>query len=322
MNIIIIGDTSGNPDEAMKKIGLNLSIYLNKINNINSSFLCIEELLINRKKYKKTDIIHYMTGPSWRSFIYLFLLKILFRCKSVISFIHPEESFKTILFFKLFTPDGVIVQSDKWLEKVKLTNCKVTDIPLVGIKEKFTAIDENKKKNIRNELQLPLDKIIVLHVGHLNKGRKLDIFKQFETLDFIYPLIIASTTVKADKDLVKELKKHKINIIHKFIPNIEKYYQAADHYIFPTIDERFCIQIPLSVIEAYACGLNIISTPFGGLPKYLTNNNRNITYTNKINNIINYIKHNKRKENLNTQIINKFNWINISNDLVNFYQKL
>ena len=49
--------------------------------------------------------------------------------------------------------------------------------------------------------------------------------------------------------------------------DIEKVYALADCYIFPTANPFNSIETPLSVLEAIATNLPVISSAFGGLPE-------------------------------------------------------
>ena len=51
--------------------------------------------------------------------------------------------------------------------------------------------------------------------------------------------------------------------------NIEEVYALSDCYVFPTppMNKINSIEIPLSVLEAMACNLSVITTKFGALPK-------------------------------------------------------
>jgi len=69
------------------------------------------------------------------------------------------------------------------------------------------------------------------------------------------------------------LKKYGFRIIDEYVPNIEEIYNLADCYVFPTFKRHNCIDMPLSVMEAMACNIPVISTKFGGLPKIFKEGN-------------------------------------------------
>ena len=48
--------------------------------------------------------------------------------------------------------------------------------------------------------------------------------------------------------------------------NIVHAYNLADGYIFPVWSDMAAIGVPLSILEAMACNLPVVTTPFGGLP--------------------------------------------------------
>ena len=51
MNILMIGDSSGNDDEGMKKIGHKLSASLGAIPKTNAKFALVKELFLNPKDF-------------------------------------------------------------------------------------------------------------------------------------------------------------------------------------------------------------------------------------------------------------------------------
>ena len=54
-------------------------------------------------------------------------------------------------------------------------------------------------------------------------------------------------------------------VLDSFLPDIEEIYRAADLFLFPVEQDRAAIGMPLSVLEAMACNLPVVTTPFGGL---------------------------------------------------------
>tara|TARA_B110000238_G_scaffold201212_1_gene256271 strand:- start:4738 stop:5721 length:984 start_codon:yes stop_codon:yes gene_type:complete len=324
MNILILCDNSGNDDEGMKKISRKIALQLNQNNKCKVQLASLKEVLFNLQDYKNIDIIHSLSGPTFKTFIYIFLIKKILKGnpKTIISMIHPHWNIFSHIMFFLFKPDSIMTFSSKWDLFFKKFVIPKSSFSVMGFDPaKFFKVDNNSKNLLRKKLNLPLDKKIILHVGHLNKGRNLQVFNYLKNDKSFYPIIIGSTTVSHDKDLVKELKENNINIIDTYLPRIDEYYKAADCYLFPTINSHSCIQVPLSVIEALACGLPIISSKFEGLPFYF-DHDYNIKYLNSFHNINDEINNILSKDAIYNNGINKFSWNNISSQMLEFYSKL
>ena len=70
-----------------------------------------------------------------------------------------------------------------------------------------------------------------------------------------------------DHDLIRRLERDQFQIFKGYQPCIEELYQLADCYVFPTTPGD-SISMPLSVLEAMACNLPIITTRFAGLEQH------------------------------------------------------
>ena len=69
-----------------------------------------------------------------------------------------------------------------------------------------------------------------------------------------------------------------IVIIDRYIEHIEEIYQLSDLYIFPVEFKGGSIGLPLSLLEARACGIPVLTTEFGSAKKFLGNDNNGIYY--------------------------------------------
>ena len=125
---------------------------------------------------------------------------------------------------------------------------------------------EDSRGAIREELGLPNDKPIVLHVGHLRRSRGLEPLAELAAGGAVNVVLISSVVNEPDEGVEDRLRAVDVLVKREFLPRIERWYQAADVYVFPVTDLQGSIEIPLTVLEAMACGAPVVTTPFGGLP--------------------------------------------------------
>jgi glycosyltransferase involved in cell wall biosynthesis len=120
----------------------------------------------------------------------------------------------------------------------------------------------------REELGIPVDTRMILHVGHLNRRRlnpaELAVWTRGPGRRLV---IVGSPDTPQDSSLTQELEQAGCRVIGDYLPRIEELYGAADLYWFPTMDDRSSIGVPLSVLEALACGIPVVASRFGGLPR-------------------------------------------------------
>jgi len=129
---------------------------------------------------------------------------------------------------------------------------------------KFSSVFD--KKSIREQIGLPKDKIILLFVA--NGGLHNSHFKDPESLleafqilikkDFNNKIVLLSIGGKK-RELPKEIDPYIIQLPYTQ-ERLEQIYQAGDIFVYPTKADN----CPISLIEAMACGLPVVTTDIGG----------------------------------------------------------
>jgi len=189
--------------------------------------------------------------------------------KAVISVTHPQylRPEAVISFFK---PNLALVQAQDMEDLFRRLNIKTKYYPNGIDVEKFKPFDKTIKIELRKSYNIDIKKFVLLHVGNILPGRNLDFLRELSKDADIQIVIVASTTIKKHRKVYNKLTKSNIKVIDYYVKNIEEIYNLADAYIFPVMTRPFAIDMPLSVMEAMACNLPVISTRFAGLPAFFS----------------------------------------------------
>ena len=192
-----------------------------------------------------------------------------------------------------------------------------TSILQMGVDDKkYHEFDLERKKKLRLFYEIQQDKNVVLHVGHIQPSRNLEWLIQIkEKCPKVEVIIVNSTYSHYDKELYKTLKKKKIRVFKKFIPNMEEIYNLADYYIFPVVNNKGAIEAPLSVLEAMACNIPIITSRFGSLP-YTFKQDNHFHYVESSDEIIKIIVESSIGKCNNRNKIDQYTWKNVALSLL------
>jgi len=135
--------------------------------------------------------------------------------------------------------------------------------------DRFRPRGEESLADLRRATGLPVSPYIVLHVGHLKASRGVLALKAVQALEGVQAVLACSTSTAAESETRRILQHAGVRVLDWHLPNIQEIYRAADCYLFPVTSSVDAIELPLSVLEAMACNLPIVTTKFGGLPALL-----------------------------------------------------
>lgn len=173
-------------------------------------------------------------------------------------------------------PDTVLCQSPKLIVEVEKHGGSSRFISAGVDCARFSPAEgPSVKAKLRERFRLPRNAKIVLHIGHLSPYRNLGWLLSLAACRRWTVVLVGSSSTKEvssrsldveQTEIAGRLRKSGVIVLDEYISEVEQVYQAADCYVFPTLSDEGCIGIPLSVLEAMACNLPVIATPFGGLP--------------------------------------------------------
>ncbi|WP_161618957.1 glycosyltransferase family 4 protein [Haloarcula marismortui] len=266
MNVCILGEQSEQLDEGMKNFSIQLHDRLNE-KGVDATIIDLRE--IGSTEFWETlshispDIIHLVPGPTAKGLVLLRTLSLVKGCETVATVTQPRFSQFSRRVVPYLRPSLVYVQSEAEQSRFNTLGCRTEFLPSGVDLAQFSPSDQTSQQQLRDELDLPADQRIFLHVGHFKRGRGVKSLLELQSYGHL--VIVGSPSTGPEAELVESLRSAGVTVQTKYVPDIEKYYQAADVYVFPVTDEGNSIQAPLSVLEAMACNLPVVSTRFGGL---------------------------------------------------------
>lgn len=296
--------------ELQNKHTTKLLRYLHSLPTLLNNLIFIARIILQKFIFKP-EICIYMPQASltFSSYIKIAILNLFYRNRLVIigtqrrSLSNWQSSFiKRLSFPHIFV----------------MSSTMVNDLAKLNIKSQTLdiGIDLNKYKpadNISNfyvKYNLPDDKKILLHVGHIRESRNIkwliDVQKE---LDNVQVVIVGSTSTASEDELYKELIGSKVIVIRDYLPDVSELYQLADYYCFPVIINTAAMEVPLSVLESMATNTPVLTTRFGRLPELFPEEDNYYCYIEKASDIISQIKAGFGSEGNNREKMKDFTWL-------------
>jgi len=331
LRVCIISEELERPlDEGIKKFAYNLIRELSKGNtvlalsiqgdetdgryikglNVNKTFLSYS--LFREIRNFNPGVVIYIPSPSATisSFMRVKVLN-LYATKTKIAMIalQPVEySFLSRKFIPLLIPDLILVQSARVLKRLSTFGCCVKLIPSGVNLKRFHPVAKERKLGLRSKYGINVDKFTILHVGHINRNRNIQILKELQR-NSNQMLVVGSTSTKQDKHLVEELGMTGVKVITDYLENVEEIYQLSDCYVFPVVSETASIEVPLSVLEAMACNLPVVTTRYGGLPTMFNSEDNGLFFLNKLKDLSNKVEKVKQLNHCETRrMVEPYSW--------------
>lgn len=170
------------------------------------------------------------------------------------------------MMLRFWRPDVVFPVTDSELDLYRRRNIAYRMFPPVVDAERFRpARDEAEKRELRRKYGLPERGTMCLHVGHFRCSRNIGWLVRLQMPQDARLVVVGRRSHPGEDDMSQDLLDRGAIVLDSFLPDIEEIYRSADLFLFPVEHDRAAIGMPLSVLEAMACDLPVVTTPFGGL---------------------------------------------------------
>jgi glycosyltransferase involved in cell wall biosynthesis len=290
-------------DEGIKKTVYNLFNQLNKKYNLkvicrygfeheNIDIVKANALFFSRKIYNKIskfkpDVLIYFpfASATFAGYLRVVILNCFSR-KSKHLFIALQPKPLKIwqkLIVRLVKPQSALTPSPALKGFWDSIGVQNEILPLHTDLSIFQPATNEKKKKIRKKYNISRDAFIISHIGHLNEGRNLkSLITLQETGNQL--IVVSSSSTPSDalgpSALKGELETAGIKVFDGYIEDISEIYHMSDVYIFPVMEPNSSIGMPLSILEARACGIPVITTEFGSVKDFIGFDYGGVFYSN------------------------------------------
>jgi len=277
VKLLLAGDFSPDLDEGFKNITHYLTEVLEEHHSV--SRFDVKRAYSARQWVSaataRAQVIHLVAAPT----LYALWLGILLRllnpgARLVVSALRPQELLGPVLSrswkatLRLARPDLVLVQDRHTSGVLVGRGIRAEYLPNGVDLDRFHPVTEARKHELRAKYGWDRDRPLVLHVGHLQRARNLIV---------LAPLVNSGATVVVagslymgtDLKLVEELRAAGLTVLEGFQADVHELYMAADCYAFPT-QPGDSLAMPLSILEAMAVNLPVVTTGFTGIRELFT----------------------------------------------------
>ena len=165
-------------------------------------------------------------------------------------------------------PSWVMAQSRRTVDLLRSLGCRTSLLPPAVDSQRFCPASPTEKAALREKHAIPHAATVIAHVGHLEDKRGLSQLAALQAAHGYHVIVVGSTSTRQDAAVKQVLRSTQATVVDTYVPRIEDIYHLSDVYLFLAEDDTAAIELPLSILEAMACNLPVVCTPFGGLPDF------------------------------------------------------
>jgi O-antigen/teichoic acid export membrane protein/glycosyltransferase involved in cell wall biosynthesis len=164
----------------------------------------------------------------------------------------------------LLRPDLLLVATERERDELRALGL-AADMVSAGVDmERFRPPGPGERERLRRKWGVPAGDRVVLHVGHLRSERNLLTLGPLARRPGVTVVVAASSHRGPESGrLLAGLEADGVVVVQGYRPDVDELYRLADCYAFPTVAASDAVSLPLSVLEALASDLPVVTTRFG-----------------------------------------------------------
>lgn len=224
----------------------------------------------------RPDIIHFVFAPTTMGFVAARIFSLYCRRGARVVMSAPNPTLSCRRLVRHLKPDVMLIQSE---ESEKFFTClgfNTRFLPGGVDTARFVPVSAGEKHELRKKYGIDADKYVILHVGPVIRRRNIETLMDLQSGD---SQVLVVGRRPFDSRFLAEMRAEGALLITENVERIEEIYELSDCYVFPTDPENrgASIEMPLSVMEAMACNLPVISTEFGALTRIFHDGIKNLS---------------------------------------------
>jgi len=87
---------------------------------------------------------------------------------------------------RLLAPDGILVQAPSSEHQLEGVRCPVHFLPSGVDTSRFVPVDDGEKRSLRRRYEVDEAGFVVLHVGHISRGRNIEVLERLAGLGLCF----------------------------------------------------------------------------------------------------------------------------------------
>jgi glycosyltransferase involved in cell wall biosynthesis len=228
------------------------------------------KLLGDLRKKRACAVIYVPTqSATLASFLRSAVLRSLGGAKVVMLALQPRALGTTgTMVARYARPDLLLTPSPTMLREAERAGVQTEYLELGADVSRFHPVPMRRKLELRRKYGFPANRPVALHIGHARRFRGFEWILHLDS--GITRVVVIGRSLGFDQEVVGALRASGVSVLDHYVPDIHELYQLSDVYVFPVRDEQAAIAAPLSVLEAMACNLPVVTTPFGALPRMVS----------------------------------------------------